>query len=169
MENDMKSIKNQHRQFIEDMGDLMDEHGLPHMAGRVVGALLICSDLRMSHDELVEDLQASKGSISMSTQLLVRLGIVDRISVPGVRKHYYGIRENLWGSMFLDRPDHIRKHLDVVRKGLDLLRDEPPERKQQLIEMQAFFDFLQEELPAITARWKEQREACLREWHAEYA
>ena len=74
------------RQFIEDMGDLMDEHGMPHMAGRVIGALLVCDPPHRSLDELAEELQASKGAISMSTQLLIRLGVIEKISIPGERR-----------------------------------------------------------------------------------
>jgi len=165
----MNASETEYRQFIEDMGDLMDDHGLPHMAGRVIGALLICPENRMSHDELVDDLQASKGAISMSTRLLLHLGIVDRISIPGHRKHYYRIHENLWDSMFLDRSDHIKQHCDVVLRALDLVRDEPIERKLQLIEMQAFFDFLLEELPGIVDRWAARRNELFKTQGAEHS
>jgi len=149
------------RQFIEDMGDLIDKHGLPHMAGRVIGALMICMPPQMSLDELADVLQASKGSISMTTQLLLRLGIIHRVSVPGDRKHYFQIRPKMGQELFLDRSDHIQQHLDAVRKGLDQLKDEPIEAKQRLIEMEVFFEFLQTELPGLMRRWTEQREALL--------
>jgi len=165
----MKATKAQYCQFIEDMGDLMDEHGLPHMAGRVIGALLICPETHMSMDGLVDELQASKGSISMSTQLLVRIGIVDRISLPGHRRRYYRIREALWEGLFLDRTEHINLHANLVLKGLDLLRNEPIERKRQLIEMQVFFEFLSKELPGISERWAAQRESLLKRRLAEHA
>ena len=165
----MKAIEAQHCQFVEAMGDLMDEHGLPHMAGRVIGALLICPETHMSMDELVDELQASKGSISMSTQLLLRIGIVDRISLPGHRRRYYRIREDLWEGLFLDRTEHIRQHANLVLKGLDLLRSEPIERKRQLIEMQVFFEFLSRELPGISERWAAQRDALLAKRLAEHA
>jgi DNA-binding transcriptional regulator GbsR (MarR family) len=156
------------RQFIEDTGDLMDEHGLPRMAGRVVGALLICSPPHVSLDELAEALQASKGAISMTTQLLLRLGIIDRISLPGHRKHYFQIDASLWESLFFDRFDHIERHLALVRKGLEQMKDEPVEAKRRLIEMQAFFDFVLEELPGLSARWAGQREALLQRRLAEH-
>ena len=165
----METREAEYGQFIERMGDLMDEHGLPHMAGRIIGALLICPEAHMSMDELVGKLSASKGSISMSTQLLVRIGIVDRISLPGHRKRFYRIRENLWESLFLDRTDHIDQHVGLVLKGLDLLRNEPIARKRQLIEMQVFFDFLREELPGISERWASQRDARLEQRLAEHA
>jgi DNA-binding transcriptional regulator GbsR (MarR family) len=165
----MRASEEQYRQFIEDMGELMEEHGLPHMAGRVIGSLLISPESYLSMDALVDELQASKGSISMSTQLLLRLGIIDRISLPGHRKRYYRIRENLWEELFLNRSDHIKRHVDLVTRGLELLRDEPIGRKRQLIEMQVFSDFLREELPGITERWAAQRTALLEKRLAEYA
>jgi len=149
------------QQFIEDMGDLIDEHGLPHMAGRVIGALIICMPPQMSLDELAEALQASKGSISMTTQLLLRLGIITRVSVPGDRKHYFRIRPQMGQELFLDQTDHIEHHLDIVQKGLEQLKDEPIEAKQRLIEMQVFFEFIQSELPGLVERWTNQREALL--------
>ena len=165
----MQTIETQYCEFIEAMGDLMEEHGLPHMAGRVIGALLICPETHMSMDELVDELQASKGSISMSTQLLVRLGILDRVSLPGHRRRYYRIREALWEGLFLDRTEHINQHADLVLKGLDLLQSERIEQKRQLIEMQVFFEFLSKELPGISERWAAQRDALLEKRLAEHA
>jgi len=164
----MDQTTSERRQFIEDMGELIDEHGLPRMAGRVVGALLICSPPHASLDELAEVLQASKGSISMSTQLLLRLGIIDRISLPGHRKHYFQVGSSLWESLFLDRSDHIERHLAVVRQGLEQMAGEPAEVKRRLIEMQVFLDFVLGELPGLSTRWAEQREALLQRRLAEH-
>lgn len=142
------------RQFVERSGDLLDEHGLPHMAGRVVGALLICSPPYMAHDELAEWLQASRGSISMSTQLLLRMGIVERISLPGHRRHYYRLNENLWNELFLPSRDHLQQHLDLCEQGLALLEEEPVAVKRRLIEMLACMEFILELLPEVLDRWR---------------
>ena len=156
------------RQFIEDMGDLIDEHGLPHMAGRIIGALLVCSPPFMSLGELAEALQASKGAISMSTQLLLRLGIIARVSLPGHRRHYFQIQLGFWEGLFLDRSDHIERHLAVVRNGLEQMRGEPVDAKRRLIEMQAFCDFVLEELPRLSERWAEQHDALIQRRLAEH-
>jgi len=148
-------------QFIEEMGDLIGEHGLPHMAGRVIGALMICSPSFMSLDQLADMLQASKGAISMSTQLLLRLGMLTRVSVPGDRKHYLEIRPRIGENLFLDRSDHIEQHLSVIQTGLDAVSDEPIEARERLIEMKVFFEFLLRELPGIADRWAKQRSVLL--------
>jgi len=153
----MSPLSAKHRQFIEDSGDIMDEHGLPHMAGRVIGALMICQPAYLSHDELVDHLQASRGSISMATQLLLRMNIVERVSLPGHRRHYYRLRENLWRDLLSMRPQHVQKHLDLAQQGLDLLRDEPIEAKMRLIELQVLSDFILEVLPEFAERWERRR------------
>ena len=153
----MKLDNERVRQYIEDSADLMEEHGFPRMAGRVIGALTICSPPYLSHEELADRLQASKGSISMSTRLLVRLDILERISLPGHRRHYFRLRERLWNDLFSTRTDHIQQHLKLVDDGLALLKDEPIESKMRLIELQVFSDFVLEALPEMAERWERRR------------
>lgn len=153
METDNKRV----RQYLENSADLMEEHGLPRMAGRVIGALLISASSHLSHDELADLLQASKGSISMTTQLLVRLNILERISLPGHRRHYYQLRSNLWNDLLSTRTEHIEKHLRMVNEGLALLENEPLEAKMRLIELQVLSDFILELLPEMSERWELRR------------
>ncbi len=150
-------------QYIEDSADLMEAHGLPRMAGRIIGALLVCTPPYMNHDELADQLQASKGSISMSTQLLMRLNIVERISLPGHRRHYYRLRKHLWSDLLSTRTEHIQKHLKLVDDGLALLVNEPSDTKMRLIELQVFSDFVLEALPTIAEQWERRRPELMKE------
>ncbi len=159
----MDSDNERLRQFIENSADLLEEHGFPRMACRVIGALIICTPPYLSHEELAEQLQASKGSISMSTQLLVRLNIVERISLPGHRRHYYRLRERLWNDLLSTRTEHIQQHLKLVDDGLALLKDEPIESKMRLIELQVFSDFVLEALPEMAERWERRRPELLKQ------
>ncbi len=145
------------RQFIENSADLMEEHGFPRMAGRVIGALLVCLPPHLSHEELAEQLQASKGSISMSTQLLMRLDFVERISLPGHRRHFYRLKENLWNDYLSKAASHINREREVVMDGLDALEGEPVEMKRRLIEMLVVSDFVLEEWPGLVSRWEARR------------
>ena len=157
MEADMEG----YRQFIEDAGDMLDEHGLPHMAGRVIGDLLVCVPPYRSLDELAEELRASKGSISMATQLLLRLGLVEKLSIPGERRHFYQVRPAAWPSLFTRKPEHLDRHVRIAEQGLGLLEGQPIEAKGRLLEMLVFFDFVAEETPGFIARWTERRDALM--------
>jgi len=157
------------RQFIENTADLMEEHGLPRMAGRVIGALMICMPPYLDHDELAEQLQASKGSISMSTQLLMRMNFVERISLPGQRRHFYRLQENLWNNFLSEVVSHINKEREVVMDGLVALEGEPVEMKRRLIEMLVVSDFVLEEWPGLVSRWELRRGELLNKRLAEMA
>jgi DNA-binding transcriptional regulator GbsR (MarR family) len=145
------------RQFIENSADLMQEHGLPRMAGRVIGALTVCQPPHLTHEELAELLQASKGSISMSTQLLMRLDFVERISLPGHRRHFYRLKENLWNDYLFKVESHVNREREVAMDGLDTLKGEPVEVKRRLIEMLIVSDFVLEEWPGLVSRWEVRR------------
>jgi DNA-binding transcriptional regulator GbsR (MarR family) len=150
------------KHFIEQTADLMDQHGLPHMAGRIVGALLVCQPPYMSHDELAESVQASKGAISMATQMLLRMNLVERISLPGERRHYYRLRGNFLEDAMQTRTEHVLLHKRLYEAGTHLLRDEPLEANRRLTEMQAYVDFFAEELPGLSKRWSNRREELIR-------
>ncbi len=142
------------RRFVEETGDMMEEHGLSHMAGRVFGALQVCIPPYLSMDELAERLQASKGSISMATRMLLRVGVIEKHSVPGHRRHYYQVRPGVWMELFAQRTEHLHRHQELASLGMAALEGEPIEDKERLIEMTVFFDFVEEELPRLIARWK---------------
>ncbi len=158
-----------HRQFIEDAGDMIDEHGLPHMAGRVIGALLVCMPPHRSLDELAGELQASNGSMSMATQLLLRFGVIEKISIPGERRHYYRVRSDLWSILFAQREAHLERHRRVTETGLRLLEGRPVEEKRRLLDMLVFFDFVAEESPGFAARWERRRNDLMNKRMEEYS
>lgn len=56
--------------FVEDISLYFEQMGLPRMAGRVLGVLLICDPPAQSLTDLCERLQASKSSVSTTTRLL---------------------------------------------------------------------------------------------------
>lgn len=144
----------QKQKFVEEFGDRMDEFGLPHMYGRVLGALLICEKPMMSMQQLAAVLQASHGSISMATQMLTRLGMVEKVSVPGERKHFYRVGRDAWTASFDSRLKYLNLMLELANRGLELLEDAPEETREPLVYMRAFFDFFRIEIEDVSARWK---------------
>ena len=56
-------------QLVERFGLRFEEDGLPRIAGRMLGLLMVSAEPR-SLDELAEELQASKTSASTNARLL---------------------------------------------------------------------------------------------------
>lgn len=76
--------------FIESVGVLWESDGLPRIAGRIFGYLIVQSE-PSSLDELAAGLAVSKASISTDARRLEQLGLITRISRPGDRRDYYTV------------------------------------------------------------------------------
>lgn len=145
------------KHFVEEVGLSFEMVGLPRMAGRIFGWLLISNPPHQSPGELAEVLQASKGSISTMTRLLVQIGLIERISLPGQRRDYFRIKINAWSELTKQRLTQIRTFRQLAERGLELLQDEDPSLLQRLEEMRDMHAFLEQELPLMTERWEQQR------------
>ena len=155
---DLNSKRSEQMQFVEEVGLMFELAGLPRMAGRIFGWLLLSNPHQQSHGQLAEMLQASKGSISTMTRLLIQIGLIERISIPGERRDYFQIKPNAWSQMTKQRMAQITAFKELAAKGLDLLKDCPQPQQQRLQEMHDLHAFLEREMPLLDRRWDEQRQ-----------
>jgi len=147
------------RQFIEEFGIVMEQTSLPRMAGRILGGLLISDSPHQSSEQLVNGLEASKGSISSMTRLLIQINLIERMSLPGVRRDYFRIRADAWHNMIRrGLEDEIKMVRQLAERALELLADKPPRTRQWLEEMCNVYNFLEQEFPTLLERWAQQRE-----------
>ncbi len=89
--------------FVEEIGLVFDSMHLPRMAGRVLGAILLGPADGPTAAELAETLQASKGSISNMTQLLIHYRFIERTVRAGDRRDRFVIKSGAWARMMLWR------------------------------------------------------------------
>lgn len=82
------------RALVERMGILWESDGLPRIAGRIVGLLLL-QDEPCSLSELADALGVSKASVSVDARRLEQHGFVIRVSRPGDRRDYYAIADDM--------------------------------------------------------------------------
>ena len=144
-------------EFVEELGLSFEGMGLPRMAGRIFGWLLLSDPPHQSPSELAEVLQASKGSISTMTRLLVQIGLIERISLPGQRRDYFRIKPNAWSEISKQRLAQISAFRQLAERGLQILEAEDPLLRQRLEEMRDIHALLEHELPRMTALWQQQR------------
>jgi hypothetical protein len=121
--------------FVEEVGVMFElEAGAPRMVGRVLGWLLVCDPPEQSAAELAEFLQASRGSISTATRVLLRMGLVERVRLRGERFDRFHAHPAAWDEV-LWREEQFSLPRRVMRLGLDALADEPAERRTRLEEV----------------------------------
>jgi hypothetical protein len=133
-------------------------YGMAPMVGRLLGYLAICGPREQSIAELAEALLASRSAIAGAVNALDALGMIRRSRAAGERMDR--VRIDLTGprSMGFDVSEY-REQGDLAREGLELLADEPLERRAVLLEWAAFADFLVARLPDLEQDWKAHREA----------
>jgi DNA-binding transcriptional regulator GbsR (MarR family) len=142
------------RQFVEDMGLRYEEDGLPPMAGRVAGWLLVCDPPHQTAGELAEVLGASAGSVSSMTRLLIQCGLVERVAVPGQRATTYRIRPNVPLEIMRRWLEGQTRKREILEGGLAALADAPPHRRERLEEQHRFHRFLEREVPLLIERFE---------------
>lgn len=143
--------------FVEDMGLLLERQGIPRMAGRIVGWLLICDPPHQSSSQLARMLNASKASISTMTRLLIEMNLVEQVGVPGQRRDHFHIKPGAWDEVMRETLEEIVLGRQLADRGLELLEGKSAELKQRLREAREVYAFFEEEYPALLERWERQR------------
>ncbi|MBD3881476.1 MarR family transcriptional regulator [Phormidium tenue FACHB-886] len=144
--------------FIEEVGLMFEMVGMPRMSGRIFGWLLISDPAQQSNAALAEVLQASKGSISTMTRFLIQLGLIERVSLPGDRRDYFQIKDHAWSQLTKQRLVQIGAFRQLAERGLELLKQAPPQHRRRLQEMRDIHDFWERELPLLDQRWDHEQE-----------
>lgn len=139
--------------FVERMGLMMEADGLPRSAGRIFGFLLL-AEVPFSLDDMAEQLQVSKASVSTNARLLEQVGLLERISAPGDRRDFYRMRPDAWEQML----ESARRRWDTMRgvllEGEATLPAEMVGARARLAEAARFHTFLLEEAEALADRWR---------------
>ena len=145
------------KSFVEEVGLFFEQVGWPRMTGRVFGRLLIVEPSHQSAGELAGALMASKGSISSVTRLLINYGLIERISLPGVRRDYFRVKPCGWANLFSQKLAMISIFRGIITRGLELLEGRENLNRQWLEEMDDLYAFFERELPVIMANWEQER------------
>ncbi len=156
-----QKLRDEERSFVEEVGVVFEKTGLPRMAGRMFGWLLISDPPYQSPAELAEVLMASKGSISTTVRLLAQMGLIERHLIPGERHDHFLLSEDaLVRTIRHGLEDEIKMFRELAEHGLKLMKDEPSVRCEWLGQMRDRYLFLEKAFPKLMERY-ENRQAKL--------
>jgi DNA-binding transcriptional ArsR family regulator len=145
--------------FVDASGEWWSKsYALPPMTGRVFAWLLVCEPVEQTATQLAEALDASKGSISGATGMLVRMRLVDRLHIRGERGDRFRFRPEAWEEQ-LSSKDAVQARA-LMRLGLEALAGEPPSRRARLEQLDLFYSWWETRMPELAEEWREQ----LRDW-----
>ncbi|MBH5144362.1 GbsR/MarR family transcriptional regulator [Rhodococcus erythropolis] len=142
--------------LIEDFGTHIGHAmGWPPMAGRAAGVLML-SVAPMSMAQLQQALDASKGSVSETTRLLMTNGIVERFKEPGSRQFVYRWREDAWLGCLQHQLEQTTELLALAESAQGRGHDQPPAQRARLRTMCEYYTFMVSRLEVLLAEYAAQ-------------
>jgi len=142
--------------FVERMGLLFEAEGLTRIAGRIYGHLMLAPEPQ-SLDDLALDLKVSKGSASQDTRMLERMGVLERVTVPGDRRVYFQVSSDGHDRILTIRQEHMEKVRGTLELGLNLPAARRTKVAARLESYCAFYEHMIGAIVAARREWLKER------------
>ena len=106
------------QKFICEWGKLGSNWGINKAMGQIHGLLLVaCDDL--CGDDIMEELQMSRGNVNMNLRALQDWQLVHKVYKPGQRKDYYKAEKDLSKVLKIIVEHRKKKELDPLMELLE--------------------------------------------------
>ncbi|RII20462.1 hypothetical protein DSC45_04480 [Streptomyces sp. YIM 130001] len=132
--------------------------GWPPLAGRAAG-LLMMSDEPLTLTQLQSALEASKGSASETTRLLIANGTVERYKAPGQRHFVYRWRDDAWVGCLQHVVDSMTQLRDLAERAQGQAAAVPQVQRERLGDMREYYGFMVHSLESLLAEYVRTQEA----------
>jgi DNA-binding transcriptional regulator GbsR (MarR family) len=143
-------------QFVERMGLALEADGLPRIAGRIFGLLLVSEDAR-SLDELAAELRVSKASVSTNARLLEHRGVLEQVSRPADRRDYYRIPRDLFTNTMAQRLARWQRFQDAIGDARASVPIRSREVLNRLTEFEQAYTYMSQIIKEAMAEWQSAR------------
>ncbi|GAB3987153.1 siderophore transport transcriptional regulator MmpR5 [Actinoallomurus acanthiterrae] len=97
-----------------------DEYGVPPIAGRVLGWLMICDPPEQSAGQIAAAIGASRASLATNMRMLTDAKFVRRRTRPGERTQYYRVDDDAWETVIRRRIAGLTAFRDIAADGMEL-------------------------------------------------
>jgi DNA-binding transcriptional ArsR family regulator len=132
--------------------------GVPPIAGRVIGWLLVCDPPAQAAAEIATAVGASLSSVSTNLKLLTGYGLVRKVSLRGQREALYRIDGDLWVDALQAEFTRLGRFRVLACRGLALIGPDGP-RADRLRSIDGFYGWLEDEMRPVFDRWRRDRGA----------
>ena len=117
-------------QFIASWGAFGTHWGINRTMAQIHALLLVSAD-PLNQDDIMEQLNISRGNVNMNIRELIDWALVERVIVPGERKEYFSAEKDIWKVARLIIKERKKRELDPMMKLLDQLRDVDGDKKDR--------------------------------------
>ena len=117
-------------QFIASWGAFGTHWGINRTMAQIHALLLVSAD-PLTQDDLMEQLNISRGNVNMNIRELIDWALVDRVIVPGERKEYFSAEKDIWKVARLIIKERKKRELDPMLKLLEQLKEVDGDKKDK--------------------------------------
>ena len=125
------------KQFIASWGAFGSHWGINRTMAQIHALLLVSAD-PLSADEIMEELEISRGNANMNIRELINWGLVERQLQPGERKEYFTAEKDIWRVARQIVQERKKRELDPMIRILDQLGNVEGDKKDK--DVKAFTD-----------------------------
>ena len=144
-------------QFVEQVGLMAEEDGLPRIAGRIFARLLL-AEAPCSLDELADDLAVSKASVSTNARLMVRHGWLRPVVRPGDRRDFYEMVPDFFAAIVAFRVRQWQVLYQLAGSALARVPGIPRAGRARLEYLQEVQEFFLAGLQERLAEWQRKQQ-----------
>lgn len=143
--------------FVEHMGRVAQGDGLPRIAGRLFGFLIIHAG-PYSLGDLAGHLAVSRASVSTNARLLERLGVLVRVSRAGDRQDYYQLHAEPYPALMRGIAERNREARRGVTRARSALPDSWDAARERLADLETFYERVCASCESVIARYDAEAE-----------
>jgi DNA-binding transcriptional regulator GbsR (MarR family) len=120
------------QQFISSWGAFGSHWGINRSMAQIHALLLVSPD-PLTQDELMEELNISRGNTNMNIRELVNWGLVDRVILTGERREYFAAEKDIWKVVRLIVKERKKRELEPMLDLLDKLENVEGDKKDKRV------------------------------------
>jgi len=121
-------------QFILNWGVLGTQWGINRTMAQI-HALLLVSSQPLSADDIMAQLQISRGNTNMNVRELMDWGLAEKILKPGERKEFFTAEKDIWTVAMRIIKERKRREVEPILNALNQLKDVEGEKNDKEVKM----------------------------------
>ena len=110
------------QQFISSWGAFGTHWGINRTMAQIHALLLISAE-PLTQDDMMEQLNISRGNTNMNIRELINWGLVERVLLSGERKEYFTAEKDIWKVVKLIVKERKKRELEPMLQLLDKLEE----------------------------------------------
>jgi len=120
------------QQFISSWGAFGTHWGINRTMAQIHALLLVSPD-PLTQDDIMEDLNISRGNTNMNIRELINWGLVERVILSGERKEYFTAEKDIWKVVKQIVKERKKRELEPMMQLLDKLEDVEGDKKDKKV------------------------------------